>query len=219
MNFILKGVCQDSTIKKLEGSSLVSDIGFDFRPKSFNFVQSYKVQELVKQCSEIKSFSLIFEDEKDFVVTEKFKEVSNVLIEDQSLYLEFAGTQMLESFEKLQIPYFWHYQDQEKISNIKNTSFLKKIIFRHSDLEYLNSKGELFGFFQLFSDHFDRIQFEIQIDWNTELILSILEFINIPIFSIEITNIVEKSYQRPDNDLIYDYIKNVIQSIQQIKGK
>jgi hypothetical protein len=217
MKFILKGVCNSSTILQTQSSNL-AQIGFDLRPKSFNFTQGYKIKEMIEGIPPNQSISLMYEDEKDFLVKEVSKDIRTSLVDGQELFLEFTGRTPLAELEKLNLDYIWHYQDQERIRNIADTNHLKRIVFRHSDLEYLNSRGELHGFFNLFSDYFDKIMIEIQVDWNSEIIYSIFEHFNIPIISVEITNLIEVGYQNPNCDLINTFIKSIETNINNLKG-
>ena len=217
MKFILKGICNASTILQTQHSDL-SQLGFDLRPRSFNFTQGQNIKVMLEQTSTDQDISLLFEDEKDFVVKEVSEDISTSLKIGQKLFLEFTGKTPLAELEKLQKDYIWHYHDQERIRNIADTKFLKKIVIRHNDLEYLNSRGELYGFFHLFSDYFDKVIIEIQVDWNTEIIYSMFEHFNLPIISVEITNLIETSYQNPNCDLINTFIKTIKTNVINLKG-
>lgn len=63
----------------------------DFRPRSLNFIQLYKVQEILQQFkNHFVSFYLLFENEKDFVIG-KILEDLVPLVANCELYLEFWG--------------------------------------------------------------------------------------------------------------------------------
>lgn len=211
MKLSLKGITGKNTLELLSDLDIYQ-YSFDLRPKSFNFTQGYNIQKIITDCPIGHNFSLMFEDEKDFVVNELYKNIYSVISKEQKLYLEFTGRTPLADLERYEVDYIWHYHDQEKISNLKEVKFLKKIVFHHEDLEYLNSRGELHGFFNLFSDYIENIFIEIQINWDSDLILSMFDLFQVPMISIEITNQVEVSYQNPDNELI----KNQLQYIQNL---
>ncbi|MFT6630145.1 MAG: hypothetical protein ACJAS4_000079 [Bacteriovoracaceae bacterium] len=217
MKFILKGICNSSTILQTQNSQL-SQLGFDLRPRSFNFTQGENIKVMLGQTSIDQDISLLFEDEKDFVVREVSENIRNSLKENQKLFLEFTGKTSLGDLEKLETDYIWHYHDQERIRNIADTKFLKKIVIRHNDLEYLNSRGELYGFFHLFSDYFNKVIIEIQVDWNTEIIYSMFEHFKLPVISVEITNLIETSYQNPNCELINTFINTIKTNINNLKG-
>lgn len=208
MKFLLKGLTKSSSIISTKPLNL-RQYSFDLRPRSFNFVQARKIKEMITHNSDIHNFTLIFENEKDFVVVEVLKDLRSVLFDTQNVMPEFFGITPLEELEKFNEEYIWHYHDKEKIRDIAFAKNLKRIVFHHEDLAYLNSRGELHGFFNLFSDYFERIEIEIQLDWNAEIITSILEFFPISYISFEITNLVELSYQNPDTNLINNHILKV----------
>ena len=82
-------------------------------------------------------------------------------------------------------------------------------MFRQEYLDSLHSSGELHGFFNLFSDFTEKVYFEIQLDWDSEIILSLFDFFEIPLLSFEINNKVELSYQRPDHLLINKNLEQI----------
>jgi len=208
MKFILKGITNSNSILATDSIGM-SQYTFDLRPKSFNFVQSRKIVEMISGDTKSRVYSLLFENEKDFVIKQLLTQINPSIGEEQNLFLEFAGITPLVECEKYEHDYIWHYHDGEKIKNITDTKYLKRIVFRHSDLEYLSSNGELHGFFNLFSEYFDRIFIEVQLNWDSPIMFSIFEFFKIPLLSFEITDQVEIGYQNPDHDLIISHITNV----------
>jgi len=104
MKFILKGICNSSTILQTQNSQL-SQLGFDLRPRSFNFTQGENIKVMLGQTSIDQDISLLFEDEKDFVVREVSENIRNSLKENQKLFLEFTGKTSLGDLEKLETDY------------------------------------------------------------------------------------------------------------------
>ena len=222
MKFILKGITNSNTINEMNtwSNSLVTvshdrdkdDIelySFDLRPRSFNFVQAKKIKSIICENPTQKKFSLIFENELPLTVTEISQGIKEVCLVDQEIYLEFAGSESLAVLETFQQDYIWHYHPEEKIKNIEKTKYLKRIVFKQEILDELNRNGELHGFFNLFSKYTERVYFEVQIDWDSEIILSLFDFFEIPLISIEINHKVELSYQLPNHTLIQDNLRKI----------
>jgi hypothetical protein len=212
MKIGLKGITKIETITQTKMLDLTS-YSFDLRPKSFNFTPKGNIQKILESLNSNLEISLMFENEKDYIVTEIYQEVESYLFDEANCLLEFAGSTPLIELEKFEIPYIWHYHDKEKLRNIENTHFLKRIVLHHEDLEYLNSKGELFGYLQLLSDSSKNVKFELQLDWNISLIESMFSYFDFAMLSFEITNIVELSYQQPDHLAIQseiNYYKKLI---------
>lgn len=208
MNFILKGVTKDETIKSLLPIG-VREFSFDLRPRSFNFTQLKNIKEIVILNPAVELFSLCFANEPEHMVSELYLKVSEDLNEKQKLWVEYTGGESLMACEKQGLPYIWHYHPGEKIKHIHDTEYLKRIVFKHSILEEFHQNGELHGFFGLFQDYTEKVMFEIQVDWDTELILSLFDFFQIPMLSFEINQKVELSYQNPDHTLMQKNLVNL----------
>jgi hypothetical protein len=212
MKIGLKGITKFDTIDQTRSLELDS-YSFDLRPKSFNFTQKKNIKNILDTLKSNLDITLIFENEQGFLVKEFYHSIRTHLFDESKCLLEFAGTTPLEELEELKIPYIWHYHDKEKLVNIEKTKYLKKLILHHSDLEYLNSQGELFGYLQLLKDVANDLEFELQLDWDVSLQESIFSYFEFSMISFEITNIVETSYQQPDCTTIQtqiNYYKKLI---------
>lgn len=208
MQYILKGICNQETIDGTNSSN-VSQYSFDLRPRSFNFIQIRKINEMIKSSSEIKKFSLCFEDEKTEMVTELYKKAVDEISPEQEVFLEFSGDEKLEWCEQFQKSYIWHYNENEKISNIDKTKYLKRVVFKHEILQEYHHKNELHGFLNLFADYTQKIYFEVQLDWDSEIIISLFDFFQIPMVSFEMNNKIEKSFQQPDVEKVLGCLESM----------
>ena len=59
MKLALKGIL-DLEVMQLASQLGMSEVSFDFRPRSFNFTQGYKVKELLNYGGQFDSLNLIF---------------------------------------------------------------------------------------------------------------------------------------------------------------
>ncbi|TNE98703.1 MAG: hypothetical protein EP326_09415, partial [Deltaproteobacteria bacterium] len=58
----------------------VSSFGFDFRVRSFNFLQQYSFLELIEKNFQTNhQYDLIFQDEKDFVIAKMIADLDEQL--------------------------------------------------------------------------------------------------------------------------------------------
>lgn len=204
MNYILKGISSFEIIDKLPE---FDSYAFDLRPRSFNFTQAYQIKNMIEKVIVDKNIILLFENEKAFVVDELISHIKSSLHTTNELICEFSGQSSLQSLDEYQRPFFWRYHNEEKLINISSSKELKKIIFLHRDLEMLNSSGELFGFLNLFANM--NVHFELQIDWDTNLIESMFEYFRFDTISFEINSKVEHSYRQLDFELAKVIIKNI----------
>jgi len=203
MSFYLKGITNSQTIIQTLSLGLTG-YSFDLRPKSFNFVQAKKIKEMLKVDSN-SQYTLIFENEKDFMVNELYKQITQD--EMASVLIEFTGVTGLNDLDSIGKNFVWHYHHDEKFMMIERVEHLKRIVFNHKDLEFFQEKGELFGFLNLFQDLKKQgIEFEILLDWDTALIESMFDYFDFDAISLEINNKVEISYQIPDIPLITNHL-------------
>lgn len=220
MEFILKGITHSKTLRALDSIENLS-FAFDLRPKSFNFTQTYKIKETLEGHRNIEMISILFSNEKDYVVNNIVLDIEKSFLSKEgthnNLILEFCGQTPIADLEKYEKNYYWHYHKDEKIKNLANVKYLKRVIFHHQDLEELNDTGELHGFFQLFSEYMDHISIEVQLQWSSELIISMFDFFDISAVSFEISSEVEIGYQNPDSQLISNHIGHIDKLFKQIE--
>lgn len=213
MNFILKGITQSDTLDYCKSLSLenlhLKEVSFDLRPRSFNFIQIHKLTQFIKSIHALNGVSIQFENEVSLSVSEILKKCSEECPPGQRLWPEFSGHEDVSIFENFATPYAWHYHGNQKIKNIGQCQFLKRIIFKHHILEDFNQRGELHSFMALFSEFAESIEFELQLDWDSEIILSLFDYFTFHFISFEINRKVELSYQRPDHLLIKKNLEQI----------
>lgn len=88
----------------------VYHFGFDFRPKSMNFIQEHVVVELVKNL-QVGSVTLAFENEKDFVVKRILEEIEKRF--SGEIILEFSGNTDFDFFDSFNKPYYFIDNDRD----------------------------------------------------------------------------------------------------------
>ena len=208
MKLALKGIL-DLEVMQLASQLGMSEVSFDFRPRSFNFTQGYKVKELLSYGGQFDSLNLIFENEKDFIIEQILKDLNP---EEHSMMLEFSGGESLTWADRFETPFIWHYKAETSLSQIEQSKFLRRIVFNQEVLDHYNQTGELFGFFQLFTDR-ENLELEILTDWDNPLIISLIDNFDISHLSFEINNKVERSFRNVDHGLVKTHIKQIQQSL------
>lgn len=77
--------------------------GFDLRPKSFNFIQEHVLVRLVEKLP-MGSITLLFENEKDFIIKRIIDETQKKF--SGEVLLEFYGSEDFSFFDSFGLPYF-----------------------------------------------------------------------------------------------------------------
>ena len=71
----IEGVYDIRTVQYLKGQG-IEDFSFDFRPKSFNFLQQYRFFEIIERCFHKNlRFFLKYQNEKDFIVQKMLNDI------------------------------------------------------------------------------------------------------------------------------------------------
>lgn len=205
MKFGLKGITDLKTYKFAHELGF-SEVGFDLRPKSFNFTQGYKIKEILKQSEEWLNLVLQFESEKEFVIKELINDLQTST--SQVLSLAIENPVNLKKIDELAHPYSLKYQPDLKLSEIKACENLTRLVFGQEFLDELNQNGELFGFFDIIRSETD-LELEVQTDWDSAMLMTLIDTYNIEVLSWEINNKVELSYRCLDFELVESHMQKV----------
>jgi hypothetical protein len=215
MKIGLKGITDAVTFNHANSFGIES-FSFDLRPRSFNFIQEYMIVEILRLNPTSSRCSLLFADEKDFMVQELCTRV-----EEQTglnCLPEFAGVESISDLEKLKRPYLWHYHTQGKIKDIYQADYLDSIILNQDILKTYDDAGELIGFFNLLNEK-EGLKVEILVDWDSPIPMSLLEMFPIECLSFEVNNKVEISYRNIDFDMMKLHLKEVTSMISQLDAR
>lgn len=202
MRLTLMGVTSLETIK-LAHAAGVDTFSFDLRPKSFNFIQSKKIKSILNEAPLV-DYRLTFANEKDFMVSALYNDIK---LTTPNLKIEFTGVTKLHELSRLEEPFVWHYNSDEKLRDIPNNSKLERVVLDHRVLSDYNDRGELFGFLQLFQGLQGVVEFDLLLDWDTEIIGSMFEYFNFSGIVLEVNQKIEQGYQQVNHSLLLNQIQ------------
>lgn len=207
----LKGITDEHGLK-FANESKITTLGFDLRPTSFQFIQEYRLIELLSeyfndQCT----YVLHFDEEKEFVI-ERFlsdikKDLEQALEREDILrffQLEFSDRQRSTFYESFERPYFWHIRDDVVLADHLSNSHLQGLILSFAAVEKMQLTGQLDEFYQNVLLEMsrlapvDRPQIVIDCDWDSNLFPSLLETLTPHFLSLSLNEKVEKSYRLLD---------------------
>ncbi len=189
---------------------------FDLRPKSLNYIPSYKLEEMLyKEGMHADSVTLHFSGEKDFIikkiVTDLLKTYPQI---SGRLFLEFSDSEPSSWYESFELPFFWHYQGDRKHQDILASSLLKGLIFESDFLdEILANEMERNFMMNLFSFNPNLlarpIDFILNVSENTSFRRSFFEFLDFTFVSLVLGPEMEVCYRNVDLNLLKEQLKNL----------
>ncbi|WP_127716438.1 hypothetical protein [Halobacteriovorax sp. HLS] len=208
----VEGIYDKRTVQRLKQSGL-KDLSFDFRVRSFNFLQKHIFEELLDEVSHDDQIYLLFENEADFVI-ESIIEVAQTKCKKENIILEFSDDQSASFYESFGMSYIWHYQsDSKNMANISSSNLLKGINLSFTDLLDAHNKVTLHNlsvnlhatFSKLFLDESGLLI--LNLDWDSNLFSSIVEYFDFDIISMAINNKVEVCYRNVDLSKMQDHVR------------
>ncbi|WP_372654453.1 hypothetical protein [Halobacteriovorax sp.] len=206
------GVYDKRTIQRLKEVG-VDQFSFDFRARSFNFLQQHSFMNLQKELALDENMFLHFENEADFVIhkiIDDLKTERNI----KNVTLEFSDLNSIDFYEAFKTPFIWHYNlDYKEFDALNKSQYLQGIVLKFSDLLKLHEDGVLHNFcnnfHSLFIDLLSKEDFKLtlELDWDSNLFSSISEFFDFDLISIPISNKVEICYRNVDLSKVQDHVQ------------
>ncbi len=212
----IDGIYDEKVWKALGDIDGVTALGVDFWPKSFNFLQGHRFQELLQQYfKEDVSYLLHFREEKDFVIQKIVDDTQMFLGKHYDgvtalsrVFLEFSGTLNFSFFDSFEMGYFVHYDSDLDISVYDSSRFVKGIIFSYEHFEMLHTRDRWSEFLAYYNKVLlpfikqRRLKTVLKIDWNDNLFPSLIDSIKFDLLNFEINPKVEVSYRQLDIALV-----------------
>lgn len=196
----IDGVYDKETIKLL-GRHGVHDFSFDFRPKSFNFIQAYQVESILSHGFDISVF-LQFAGEKDFVIQKILQDLDQRLQADRT-YLEFSDGAGPAFYDTFQRPYFVHLDDYRKVTkDFLSGEYLVGVIFHYqllSDALNAGSLPELAAlYYKALGPRSSSVKTFLKRGWESDVFVSIDEFFSFEAICLPIDSCVETQFRCVD---------------------
>ncbi len=218
----LEGIYSPETIDHIEQREIL-DLGFDFRPKSFNFLQHYKFLEILEEkFSSRNQYWLHFENEHPDIIKKLLVDAKEVLskkgIAEDPILLEFSDNQSLEYYDSFNQRFSWNYVDLESLEKVIQSKNLEVLIIPFTEIEHLHNTGRFQEFVSMFHKktfkamHDNKIKLALKTDWDSDLFPSLFEYINFDFCSIPVNGKIESSFRSIDwvkFDSNLDYYQNL----------
>ena len=205
----IEGVYDSETLNVLREEGIV-DIAFDFRPKSFNFLQRHVLLDILKESySPRERYSLHFSNESHLMIekiTTDLKEVLSLPKEtwSQACYLEFSGNESPQEMDSHGMPFYWHYRIEKNMVSVMNCHFLKGIILDYNLLHQFHENDKIYHFIKTFLSSISSLLQEregelvLKRNWESNIFPSLYDLLDFSVISLPIDNRLEFSYRNVD---------------------
>lgn len=204
----LEGIYSPETISHVEEKK-IKDLGFDFRPRSMNFLQHYKFLEILENSFETdRTYWLHFDNEHPGLIKKLVQDSVDVLNKkgatSDPLLLEFSDNQNYKYYDQFKQGFAWNYVDMESLKEVIKSEHLKVLIFPFSEIEHLQNTNKFQEFVSTFHKttfetfHNNKIKLALKLDWDSDIFPSLFEYINFDFCSLPVNQKVESSFRNID---------------------
>jgi hypothetical protein len=190
--------------------------GFDFRPKSLNFLQEYKLLEFIKNndfsnCDIFLKFGV----EKDFVIKKILNDVKDICPQKERVVLDFLEVTTFEYYESFVNNFICSYREED-FNKYLNSNYFKGFIIDYKELEIIHDTRP--DDFQVLIKNLALLKeksksFSVRIEWNENLSFLILDQIGLEFISLRVDRQVESSYRKIDEQKLsqgMNYYQNIL---------
>jgi hypothetical protein len=199
-NFKIEGIYDQRTLKLLKAKSL-RDFGFNFSPKSFNFIQEHVfLNQLIPLLDPKDRIYLHFSRSNDPMIGKVLLDLSKIGVLKENIYIDCD--EWSDSPQKLGVNYYLNYASDMKLENCSSPLFAG-MIFNFSFFEDLHRRGVLNNFIANFYTHHkkyltDEKKIILRIEWNDNVFPSLFEYLDIDLMSFSINSQIEVCYRNVD---------------------
>lgn len=205
--FMITGIYDQDTLKFLKEMGL-SQFGFNFSPRSFNFLQEYILfEQLLPQLDFTDQIYLFFDHNLDPMWKKIYKDLS-VQLPQMLEQVTFVFNEWRPSSQELYKHFMFNYHSLAS-ENFKTENLNNRFLFEFSTLEKLHFKGQLNSFIGNFYLRFPKRVNEgvhnkniLLVDWDSHFMASLVEYLDIEILCLPINRKVEICYRNVNLKLL-----------------
>lgn len=168
---------------------------FSLIPTSLNFVQFYKIQEILGEGAS-GNFSFLFQNESEGSINYFLQQIAGVLKKEQA-QLAFADQKEKSYYNQFSYAFSIEIDNLEGLKKLVDSEFLNEVILPYSSLEFLHGRGEVQDFLKSIFQYKQKHDFSvgIKLPWDFDKISSIFDFYSFDFFQLAINSNVEESYR------------------------
>jgi hypothetical protein len=213
LNWRFSGIYDVRTLKHLRENK-VGQFIFDLRPKSFNFIQEYRLTEILENLP-MGTVYLLFNNEKDFVIERIVNECRKVF--SGPLYLEFDGAFNQSIVEASGLPFYQHIIDSKLDSSGLYHGQCAGHVFDYKHLHEVFNNHKLTGFikdyYSKFSNQSLALKQDLSLDWDSDIFPSLFDYFDFDSLTLPINSKVELCYRNVDLNRVSNQLKLLSQNL------
>ncbi|MDC0255389.1 hypothetical protein OAK75_10820 [Bacteriovoracales bacterium] len=212
----IDGIYDNETLKTARSLG-IGLFNFDFRPKSFNFLQQhYFLNMLSEGVFSSENFFMHFANEKDFVIFKMLEDIKETLSSPGLLdqfNLEFSDECESFYYDQFETPFYWHFRLGASIEEVLKTYQLRGIVWSLPLLEDINQGEGLETFFTRFLEGYGEnirrmgLKMVLRVGSSIDLIPALFQILPFDFISLPIDSSLELSYRSVN----FDHLRREIQ--------
>ena len=198
--FKIEGIYDQRTLKLLKSKGL-RDFGFNFSPKSFNFIQEHVfLTDLVPILDPKDKMHLHFSRSNDPMIKKVLEDLQKIGIKKENIFIDCD--EWGEEILILETNFYLNYQTDLNFALCKNPYF-SGVIFDFAFFEDLHKKGVINNFISNFYTHYKKDltndkKIIMRIDWTDDVFPSLFDYFDFDLMSFPINSKIEICYRNVD---------------------
>lgn len=199
-NFKIEGIYDQRTLKLLKTKGL-KDFGFNFSPKSFNFIQEHVfLEQLVPLLDESDTLHLQFTRSNDPMILKVLTDLKkNGIKADQ---ISVVCDEWSQHPSETGCAYYLNYV-KDLDMNLCRHELFKGMIFDFSLFEEMHHNGSLNKFITNFYHQFNGLldgdrKIILKLDWDSNVMPSLFDYFDFDLMSFSINSKIEICYRNVD---------------------
>lgn len=201
MNHTIKidGIYDKRTLKLLKSKNF-RHFGFDFSPRSFNFIQEHIfLSDLIPLLDTNDKISLHFDRSNDPMIKKVIEDLGSVGIKKENIYLECEIWPVAP--QELGINYYIKFNHEIDIQ-LLNDRLFAGLIFEFAFFEDLKQKKVInnfvTNFYTRFSTYLADKEVVLKMDWDQNIFPTLFEYFEFDKISLPINSKIEICYRNVD---------------------
>lgn len=200
----VNGVYNQNVLELLRSED-ITKFSFDLRPRSFNFIQLHKIEELLVNYGDLSPY-LLFEEQQPFIFQEIY-----LLLNKYQPTIQFTQNVSIDLIHQIDLPFIYPF-NKDSLSEIllhqkcQGWTVSSELLAHEMNTGTINHFIEQLGEKLSFRKNIPTFELSLEMNWDRPLMSSLLHLIPFNILEYSVNNLVEDSYRQLNNQKILQYL-------------